>query len=100
MSAAFENATTDEKTVIEAAMVIRRAVIDVHKESRRLPWPPATTDLQNDSVNLLALLVTFLEPLFSKDGNVTSDRCRRRVNSAYIVTSVLGCRVYPSSASI
>ena len=75
MSAAFENATTDEKTVIEAAMVIRRAVIDAHKESKRLPWPPATTDLQNDSVNLPALVVTFLENLYSKDGNVTSDTC-------------------------
>ena len=81
MSAAFENATTDEKTVIEAAMVIRRAVIDAHKESKRLPWASATTDLQNDSFNLLALVVTFLETLYSKDGNVTSDRCRRRVNS-------------------
>ena len=37
VGAAFENATTDEKTVIEAAMVIRRAVIDGHKESELGP---------------------------------------------------------------
>ena len=73
--------TTDEKTVIEAAMVIRRAVIDGHKESEGLPWPPTNKDLQNGSVNMPVLLINFLETLYSKDGKVKSERCRRRVNS-------------------
>ena len=81
VGAAFENATTDEKTVIEAAMVIRRAVIDGHKESEGLPWPPTNKDLQNGSVNMPVLLINFLETLYSKDGKVKSERCRRRVNS-------------------
>ena len=81
VGAAFENATTDEKIVIEAAMVIRRAVIDGHKESEGLPWPPTNKDLQNGSVNMPVLLINFLETLYSKDGKVKSERCRRRVNS-------------------
>ena len=79
--AAFENATKDEKTVIEADMTIHRAVSDGHKESEGLPWPPTDKDLQNDSVNMPALLMNFLETLYSKDGKVKPERCRRRVNS-------------------
>ena len=80
VGAAFENATKDEKTVIEAAMVIRRAVIDGHKEREGLPWPPTNKDLQNDSVNMPALLMNFLETLYYKDRKMKSERCRRRVN--------------------
>ena len=81
VGAAFENATTVEKTVIDAARVIGKAVIDGHKESGGLPWPPTNKNVQNDSVNMSALLMNFLETLYSKDGKVKSDRCRRRVNS-------------------
>lgn len=81
VSETFENATTDEKTMIEAAVVICRAVIEGHKENDGLPWPPANKDLQNDSVSLPVLVVTFLETHYSKDGNVKSERYRQRVNS-------------------
>ena len=77
VGAAFKNARTDEKTVIGAAMVIRRDVIDGHKESEGLTWPLTNKDLQNDSVNMPALLMNFSETLYSKDGKVKSERCRR-----------------------
>ena len=56
-------------------------MIDGHKESEGLPWPPTNKDLQNGSVNMPVLLINFLETLYSKDGKVKSERCRRRVNS-------------------
>ena len=78
---AFENATSQEKTVIEAAMVIRRAILDGYNESEQLPWPPSDKDLRTDTIQLPQLLSTFLSFLYSKNGKPQSSRCQRRAVS-------------------
>ncbi|GFS21870.1 hypothetical protein ElyMa_003349200 [Elysia marginata] len=81
IGAAFENATSEERTVIEAATVIRRAVQDGLNESPRLPWPPGDNDLRSDNVNLPELLTKFLNFLYAKDGKPKSEQCQLRVRS-------------------
>ncbi|GFN85668.1 hypothetical protein PoB_001217400 [Plakobranchus ocellatus] len=65
---AFENAISEERTVIEAAMVIRHADLDRCKESQQLPWPPADKDQRTETKQLPELLATFLSFLYSKNG--------------------------------
>ena len=78
---AFENATSEERLVIEAAMSIRRAVIDGFKESPKLPWPPTDKDLRSETLQIPQLLTTFLSFLYSKNGKPQSTRCNRRIIS-------------------
>lgn len=81
IGAAFENATSNERTVIEAAVIIRRAVQDGLNESQKPPWPPGDNDLRSEKVKLPDLLSKFLNFLYAKDGKPKSERCQLRVMS-------------------
>ncbi|GFO35739.1 hypothetical protein PoB_006224400 [Plakobranchus ocellatus] len=63
---AFENATSEERTVIEAAMVIRCAVHDGCNESQQLPWPPEDKDLCTQTILLPHVNSISFRPLFQE----------------------------------
>ncbi|MES9879419.1 MAG: hypothetical protein ABW185_00875 [Sedimenticola sp.] len=45
---AFELAASDSKRLEEAALILRRNILELHKDSGDLPWPPSTEFLLNE----------------------------------------------------
>ena len=60
---AFESACSDEKKVEEAAMILRRHILDVKNSSGDIPFPPTASWLLSDKREPSHLLKEFLSQL-------------------------------------
>ena len=67
---AFEMAASDQKRLEEAAILLRRHIIDASKNSE-LPWPPTAEDLQSETVKPPNILLSFLGHLLTKNTQKT-----------------------------
>lgn len=81
LESAFALALSAERQVQESAMIIRRQILDLHRTSQDLPWPPPVTSLQVHETDMPSLLVTFLSYLTSGNQSSLSARARRFVSS-------------------
>ena len=66
MEAAFELAASDKKRVEEAAMVLRRYIIESHGASENIPFPPTASWLLSEDREPPDLLRNFLSFLLSE----------------------------------
>lgn len=89
---AFEQASSEERRLQEAALILRREIVAFHKHSQPLPWPPSSSFLLLKQKDIPPLLFTFVKNLFSRRMKKLTDRCERHVFSicqdiCYIVTN-------------
>ena len=78
----FELAASDEKRVEEAAIVLRRHIIESHRASDNIPFPPTTSWLLPDDREPPDLLQNFLSSLVSgKSRQKLSEKSKRFVSS-------------------
>ena len=59
VEAAFEFAASDERRLIETAMIIRRIINENRQESEPMPWPPSAAWLLSGARRPLEILLTF-----------------------------------------
>ena len=78
---AFEHATTEEQTVMEAALILRNIVLQSFQVEGKMTWPPSTEELKVSEKTYPKLITTFLSCLYSKRGKATSESCKRRIDS-------------------
>ncbi|KAK3776113.1 hypothetical protein RRG08_046780 [Elysia crispata] len=83
VEAAFECASSDERRLEEAALVLRRLIFDSFKNAPEMPWPPSADYLLSDQIQVPAMLTKFLRSLLSKRASAStgSIRCDRLVQS-------------------
>ena len=82
MEAAFELAASDEKRVEEAAMVLRRHIIESNRASGNIPFPPKSSWLLSEDREPPDLLQNFLSSLvLGKSCQNLSERSKRFVSS-------------------
>lgn len=78
---AFENASTEEQTIVEAALILRKAVLKSSQDLSKMSWPPSTEDLKKSENCYPRLITTFLSYLYSKHGKASSESCKRIIDS-------------------
>ena len=82
VEAAFELAALDKKRVEEAAMALRHHIIESHKASNNIPFPPATSWLLSEDRETSHLLQNFLSSLVDlKSRQNLSEKSKRFVSS-------------------
>ncbi|KAK3773241.1 hypothetical protein RRG08_012366 [Elysia crispata] len=81
VEAAFECASSDERRLEEAALVLRRLIFDSFKNAPEMPWPPSADYLLSDQIQVPAMLTKFLRSLLSKRASAStgSIRCDRSI---------------------
>lgn len=62
---AFEVAASETKRIEEAALVLRRTILDAHKGTPGMPWPPSKDFLLGDDIQIPPLLQDFLTVLIA-----------------------------------
>ena len=68
---AFEQASTEEKRLEEAALILRREILAVYENMPPLPWPPSSTYLLSKQKEIPPLLLIFTKALLSSKKNST-----------------------------
>ena len=66
VESAFENASSDERRLQEAALLLRLLIFDTFKESLQMPWPPSSAYLLTQQDALPPMLIHFMTCLLSK----------------------------------
>ncbi|GFO25773.1 hypothetical protein PoB_005227800 [Plakobranchus ocellatus] len=77
---AFDYATTEEECVVQAALILRKTVLKGFEDALPMKWPPSLEDLKSEGC-YPDLIKTFLTYLYTKQGKVKSESCKRRVDS-------------------
>lgn len=62
---AFESASSDERRLQEAALVLRRVIFDTYSVSQTCPWPPSSEYLLSKTEEMPVLLTSFMSSLLS-----------------------------------
>ena len=79
---AFEHASSDEQRVVEAAMILRRHIIEPKKADKDMPYPPTTSWLLSNERQPPNVLKDFLSTLVSgKSKEKLSAKSLQFVNS-------------------
>ena len=77
---AFEQASSEEKRLEEAALILRQEVFAVYANMPPLPWPPSSTYLLSEQKDIPPLLLIFTKALLSSKKNSTF-RSERLIDS-------------------
>lgn len=79
---AFESASSDDRILKEAALLLRRTILNSYKNAPSLPWPPSKDCLLESQRQIPTLLKDFLISLISAKGkNDQSENTERKVLS-------------------
>ena len=66
VESAFESASSVLKRLEEAALILRRTILDESRENGTLPWPPSASDLQADKLKPPNYVIHFMSHLLTK----------------------------------
>ena len=92
VGAAFELAASDERRLIETAMIIRRVINESRLESEPMPWPPSADWLLSGERRPPDILLTFLIYIITgKHVKHASGRSQRYVWPGFCRGSLLRC---------
>ena len=80
VEAAFQEAASDKRRLKEAAILLRRLIIDSFKQAPEMPWPPSSNFLLSSTKNIPEMLTFFMTQLLSAKPN-QSNRLERIVSS-------------------
>ena len=79
---AFEIAASDERRLIETAMVIRRIINESRRECEQMPWPPSADWLLSGARRPPEILLTFFTFLITgKPAKLANGRSLRHALS-------------------
>ena len=67
---AFKQASSEEKRLEEAALILRQEVFAVYANMPPLPWPPSSTYLLSKQKDIPPLLLIFTKALLSSKKNL------------------------------
>ena len=84
VESAFENASSDERRLQEAALLLRRLIFDTFKDSPQMPWPPSSSYLLTQQDALPPMLIHFMTCLLSKQ----TSKINKSVRSERLVLSM------------
>ena len=83
IEAAFESATSESQLLEDAAMILRRHILQTHKTSQDMPWPPSAHYLKSNTVLPPTTVMDFISRMITGKPSSEASHCASRV-----VTSV------------